>query len=136
MGLLVKAKYLGFYNNRRYREGEKFSIESKKDIGEWMEPIGWKAEEKVQTETEAQTIARLRAELVEARASIPPSEEEDEEGDGDETLREKADRLVAKAEEAESTLKQNTPRARKEEIAALRAEADAAVEAADAEDAL
>lgn len=38
MGIEVTATQLGFYDNIRRREGDKFEVESEEEIGQWMKP--------------------------------------------------------------------------------------------------
>ena len=37
--MVVKAKRLGFYEGLIRKEGDQFSIGSKKELGSWMEPV-------------------------------------------------------------------------------------------------
>lgn len=63
MTIQVRAARLGFYQGRRIREGETFTIQSEKDLGAWMQPVSGKAADKQESKSgtdEPVSLADLR----------------------------------------------------------------------------
>ena len=55
----VRAKETGFYNSRRYREGQEFSIPDDAKLAKWMELASAPKAEKVVEDDEPTTFSEI-----------------------------------------------------------------------------